>query len=93
MFKPLAFATGLLIAASATAFADCPAPASSTASGAIIANQQRTICLLQQIDATANKNDINSQIDTMQNRIDQMTVQRRFDNLPKIGPIFTPSMR
>lgn len=90
MFKTLALATGLLFVATSASYAACPQSANTSAPGAIAANQQRVICLQQQVDAAANQRRVDSQINSLETRMDQMTVQRRFDNLPKIGPQWSP---
>lgn len=90
MLKVLAFATGLLFAATAASYAACPSPTENSGAAAIAANQQRVICLQQQVDAAATQRRVDSQINSLETRIDQMTVQRRFDNLPKIGQQWSP---
>lgn len=90
MLKTLIIATGLMIAATGASYADCPAPTQTSGAAAIAANQQRVICLQQEVDAAANQRRVESQINSLETRMDQMSVQRRFDNLPKIGQQLLP---
>lgn len=90
MLKISALAISLLIAATSASYAACPSPTENSGAAAIAANQQRVICLQQQVDASAQQRRVDSQLNTLENRLDQMTVQRRFDNLPKIGQQWMP---
>lgn len=90
MLKVSALAISLLMTAVTASHAACPAPAEYSGAAAIAANQQRVICLQREVDAAAQQRRVESQLNTLENRLDQMTVQRRFDNLPKIGQQWVP---
>lgn len=83
----LALTIGLSVSA---AHAACPSAVAGDTPGAVRANQQRLVCLQQQtLDASAQRQR-DMELRMLENRIDQLQIQRRFDALPTVPPPIPP---
>jgi hypothetical protein len=78
----------LLLAGTGLAQAACPPLATGDTAAAIAANQQRLICLQNQISDSAVQAKRELDLKVMQDQLQTLQLQRRFDMLPK--PMPTP---
>lgn len=67
----------------APALAACPPPTPGDTPAEIRANADRLVCLQQDISANTERRRQQLEIDALNNRLRDLEVQRRFDNLPK----------
>jgi TolA-binding protein len=90
MFK-LIIVAGLFALASSSAMAACPTSVPGNSKEAIRANEQRVLCLQQEVDERARQRQLEMELRANQNAIQSLQLQRRFDNLPRIPapPLFT----
>ncbi|MET3925069.1 hypothetical protein [Devosia sp. 2618] len=79
----------LTLATIAPAMAACPPEARGDTAETIAANQQRLICLNQEISTSARQKQFEMQLQNNQTAIQDLQLQRRLDSLPK-RPVFTP---
>lgn len=73
------------------AAAACPAPATGDTAAAIEANQQRLVCLQQELSQKSEQYQYKVEINALDRKIDDIQLQRRFDslNFPKpVTPVF-----
>jgi hypothetical protein len=75
---------GLMLMAAGAAQAACPAVVPNSTSETLTANQQRLLCLQNEIRQNANEERQDTQIEVLQNQVQRQQVQRRFDALPSI---------
>lgn len=91
MFKSIALAASLIIATTGLAQAACPSTVPGSTPEAIAANQQRIVCLQEEARQGSQQRIYNMQLQTMQNNMRDLQLQRRLDSLPKITPpVFQP---
>ncbi|MBN9334906.1 hypothetical protein [Devosia sp.] len=81
MIKRVTIAILLGACAIVPALAACPPPAAGETAAAIAANQQRLVCLQQEISRKSEQYQFNVQINSLDQTIQQMQIQRRFDAL------------
>lgn len=86
MFKSIALATGIIIVATGLAQAACPSTVPGSTPEAIAANQQRIICLQEETRQGSQQRIYDMQLQTMQNNMRDLQLQRRLDSLPKFTP-------
>ncbi|MBO9588118.1 hypothetical protein [Devosia sp.] len=73
------------------AMAACPAPMAGDTAAAIEANQQRLVCLQQELSRKSEQYQYKVEINAIERKIDDIQLQRRFDslNFPKpVTPVF-----
>ena len=76
----------VLLGAMATpALAACPSLPDGPDSYNVTNGEQRSLCLQQQLHDNTIDQNTQTQIKGIQNSIQQLQIQRRFDNLPRIG--------
>lgn len=91
MFKSIALAASIIIATTALAQAACPSAVPGSTPEAIAANQQRILCLQDEARQGSQQRMYDMQLQTMQNNMRDLQLQRRLDSLPKITPpVFQP---
>jgi hypothetical protein len=84
--RPIGAGLILLCLLAMPAFAACTTLPDGPDSQNVTNGQQRSLCLQQQLhDSTIDQN-TQTQITGIQNSIQQMQIQRRFDTLPPIAP-------
>jgi TolA-binding protein len=76
----------LLLGGTTLAQAACPPAAGGNTAEAIAANQQRLVCLNQEVAGSAVDRQRDMQIRDMQKSIDTLSIERRFDKLPNFQP-------
>ena len=82
-FIVIALVTGISVA---PALADCPALPDGPDTYNVTNGQAHAVCLQEQLhDNTVDRN-TQTQINNLQTSMDQLQIQRRFDNLPRIAP-------
>ncbi|MET0439780.1 MAG: hypothetical protein ABW043_19990 [Devosia sp.] len=89
--KRLTLAVLITACAIAPALAACPAPVAGDTAAAIEANQQRLVCLQQELSQKSEQYQYKVEINTIERKIDDIQIQRRFDslNFPKpVTPVF-----
>lgn len=74
----------------APAFAACPPPTPGDTPAEIKANAERLVCLQREISADTERRRQQMEIDALNNRLRDLELQRRFDNLPKPPVIVVP---
>lgn len=84
MFKAVTLAGVLSLLLGSTAMAACPPGASGNTSEAIRANEQRVLCLQQEVDDSARQRHFDMRLRQNETAIQQLQMQRRFDNLPRV---------
>ena len=87
MLKPLISAVVFSIAGTGMALAACPPAAVGTTAEAIRANEQRVICLQQDVQADSRIRQLELDNRTNSNAINRLQLERRFDALPRPIPI------
>ena len=80
--KTSALAIVLLTLSAPAVMAACPPLGAGTDSQVIAANSQRLLCQHQEIHNDATRRQLEMQIQTNRNAIQQLELQRRFDALP-----------
>ncbi|KFL27986.1 hypothetical protein JP75_25000 [Devosia riboflavina] len=73
------------------AAAACPAPMAGDTAAAIEANQQRLVCLQQELSRKSEEYQYKVEINAIERKIDDIQLQRRFDslNFPRpVTPVF-----
>lgn len=75
----------LLGAMAAPALAACPSLPDGPDSYNVTNGEQRSLCLQRQLHDNTIDQNTQTQIKGIQNSIQQLQIQRRFDNLPRIG--------
>ncbi len=74
-----------LLGTALPALAACPSLPDGPDSYNVANGQQRALCLQQQLnDSTTNRNN-QTQFEGLKSTIQQQQIQRRFDNLPRVG--------
>jgi TolA-binding protein len=86
MFKLFAPALLLVTITSGAATAACPAAVPGNTAEAIKANEQRIICLQRQASDETDRRQYEMELNQIETRVNQLEIQRRFDNLP----VYTP---
>lgn len=89
--KRLPLAIVLAACAIVPASAACPAPMAGDTAAALEANQQRLVCMQRELAQTAEQYQYKVEINTIERKIDDIQLQRRFDqlNFPKpVTPVF-----
>jgi hypothetical protein len=81
------FTAGFLLATAPT-MAACPAPQAGDTPEAVRANQQRLICLQQELAAKADERQYEVEIDTINQSLDRLQLQRKMDSLDFTPPQF-----
>ncbi|WP_375450473.1 hypothetical protein [uncultured Devosia sp.] len=84
-FQSAAAALIVLCLAASPAMADCPSLPDGPDSANVTNTQQRALCLQQQIQSNTLDRNQQLQIDNTQTTLNQLQIERRFDNLPRIG--------
>ena len=75
-----------LLGATVSALADCPSLPDGPESYNVANGQQRALCLQEQVhDNTVDRN-TQTRLNSLRTSMDQLQIQRRFDNLPPIAP-------
>lgn len=72
------------------ATAACPSQVPGTTGEAIAANQQRLVCLQQQALEASERRQRDLELRMLDNRLNQLEIQRRFDALPVYRPPVLP---
>lgn len=86
----LIIVTGFLaLAGGGTVLAACPTSVPGTSNEAIRANEQRILCLQEEIDERTQRRQYELQLRANENAIQSFQLQRRFDNLP-LNPAPSP---
>jgi len=88
MLKSLPLAAVLCLASIGSAFAACPPAATGSTAEAIRANEQRVICLQQEVQDNSRYRQLETDVRRNENAINRIQLERRFDALPR--PIPTP---
>lgn len=83
MFRLISIASLFALACS-SAMAACPTSVPGNSEEAIRANEQRVLCLQQEIDDRAQIRNFEMKLRANENAIHSLQLQRRFDNLPRI---------
>lgn len=89
--RRLPFAILFVACAIVPAAAACPAPMAGDTAASIEANQQRLVCLQQELSRKSEEYQYKVEIDTLDRKVDDIQLQRRFDslNFPKpVTPVF-----
>jgi hypothetical protein len=86
LLKPISLVLTILCATAAPAFAWCPAVPDGPDSQQVQNAQQRDLCLQQELHDSTNDRNAQTQFDTLKSTVQQMEIQRRFDQLPSPGP-------
>jgi hypothetical protein len=89
--KRLTLAILLALGTALPAAAACPAPMAGDTAAAIEANQQRLVCLQQELSQKSEQYQYKVEINAIERKIDDIQLQRRFDslNFPKpVTPVF-----
>ena len=89
--RRLPFAILFAVCTIVPATAACPAPMAGDTAAAIEANQQRLVCLQQELSRKSEEYRYKVEIDTLDRKVDDIQFQRRFDSLtfPKpVTPVF-----
>lgn len=75
---------GMMLAAllAAPALGACPPPTPGETAAEIQANNERLVCLQNELAADAAQRRLQMQIDAINDRLRDMDLQRRFDSLP-----------
>lgn len=82
MSKAIVVALALLACSAGTALAACPTAVPGNTAEAIRANEQRLICLQREVAEAARQRDLEMKIQSLQNAIQKLQLDRRFDQLP-----------
>lgn len=85
--KRLTLAFLLAACAAAPASAACPAPVAGDTAAAVEANQQRLVCLQHELSQKSEQYQYKVEINTIERRIDDIQLQRRFDSLNFPKPV------
>lgn len=88
MLKALTLAGALCFASAASALAACPPAATGSTAEAIRANEQRVICLQQEVQESSRYRQLESDVRRNTNAINRIQLERRFEALPR--PIPSP---
>jgi hypothetical protein len=83
---PATLALLMSLGATSLAAAACPAPLAGSTPEVLEANQQRLICLQQELELDTAYKAQDFQIDALQRAYDAQQLQRRFDQLPVFQP-------
>ena len=75
-----------LLGATLPALADCPSLPDGPESYNVANGQQRALCLQEQVHNNTVERNIQTQLNGLKTSMDQLQIQRRFDNLPRIAP-------
>lgn len=89
--RGLIIAIPLIVGTALPAAAACPAPMAGDTAAVIEANQQRLVCLQQELSQKSEQYQYNVEINAIERKIDEIQLQRRFDslNFPKpVTPVF-----
>ena len=81
----------LAVCTALPAAAACPPPVAGDTAAAIAANQQRLVCLQQELSQKSEQYQYKVEINALDRKIDDIQLQRRFDSLdfPKpVSPVF-----
>ena len=89
--RALGLATLIVTLSGSAAFAACPAPVAGETPEAIRANQQRLVCLQQQLVQSGDRSAQQFEIDQIGRDIDRIDLQRRFDSLNFNPPMPPPT--
>ena len=85
MRKTSILVLGFLALSSGVAVAACPTYVPGDAAEAIAANEARILCLQAEVNAEADRRRFELELNMQRNAIQTLQLQRRFDQLPKIG--------
>jgi protein-disulfide isomerase len=89
MFKSIGLTIVITLAATGLAQAACPSRVPGSTPEAIAINQQRILCLQEEVRQAGQQQNYNIQLQGMQNTIRDIQLQQRLDSLPKITvPVF-----
>jgi hypothetical protein len=91
MLKFLTLAVVICLASAGSALAACPPAIPGSTAEAIRANEQRVICLQQEVQDNSRYRQLESDVRRNENAINRIQLERRFDALPR--PIPTPFVR
>ncbi|MDB5473300.1 MAG: hypothetical protein JWP99_603 [Devosia sp.] len=84
MVRRIVLAALAAISLGGAALAACPTTVPANTSDAILANQQRVLCLQQAIDQDAQQRRLELELGANQNAIVNLQMRQRFDALPQI---------
>ena len=91
MLKSLNLAGIICLASAASAMAACPPATTGSTAEAIRANEQRVICLQQELQDSSRYRQLESDLRRNENAINRIQLERRFDALPR--PIPSPFLQ
>ena len=74
-----------LAAMTLPAMAYCPSLPDGPDSNNVTNGQQRAVCLQEQLNASTNSRNAQTQFDSLKSSIEQQQIQRRIDSLPIIS--------
>jgi hypothetical protein len=86
MFKRPLLVFALFAGLSAGANAACPTSVPGDTADAIRANAERVQCLQQEVEQDARRRQYELELRATQNALNDLRLQRRFDNLPRYTP-------
>ena len=86
MFKLSALIVVLAAGMCATAHAACPTSVPGDTSEAIQANAERIRCLQEEVEEDARRRQFELELRANQDALNDLRLQRRFDNLPRYTP-------
>ncbi|WP_332687961.1 hypothetical protein [Devosia sp.] len=82
MLKAFVLAAILALVSGTAAIAACPSQVPGSTIEAIQANEQRILCLLQEVEAATRQRKYEADLRALQNSIQNIQLQQRFDALP-----------
>ena len=93
MLRTLTLAGIICFGSAASAMAACPPAATGSTAEAIRANEQRVICLQEEVQDDSRYRQLETDIRRNENAINRIQLQRRFDALPRPIPSPFPQPR
>ncbi|WP_240229357.1 hypothetical protein [Devosia lacusdianchii] len=81
MSKLFAIALGIIVGSTSLAHGACPAAVPGSTAEAIRANEQRILCLQREIAEAAEQRQFEMKLLTIENSIQKLELDRRFDQL------------